>query len=117
MDETQQGLSAVAQQSLPQGKRVNRERDAINNRVPALRFAGFHRLKIALDQPLVAQRPETFQLGLTDPAAGAGKVLQDRVAIEALIQSNQFAQLVAAGLRKGAIDDGQFLGQENSFSI
>ena len=71
---------------LPQRKRINSERDAINQRVPAMGPSRFNRRQITLHQPRIAERPEFLQLALSDTPACGSKFLQEGFFCHALIQ-------------------------------
>ena len=64
----------TAEEALAQWQRVNGERDAINQRVPAVGLASFDRGEIALHQALVTERTKLLQLVLPYALAGGGKL-------------------------------------------
>ena len=80
------GLMAIAKQTLAQGERIYREGHTIDQSVPAMGLGILDGGEIALDEPLIAQRPKFLQLALTDAATGGGKTLQDRLAGQLLIE-------------------------------
>src|ERR1035437_3692081 len=58
VDEAARSLVGVTEQALPQGQRVNRERQAIDQSMPAASVAAVHGVDVTLQNPLIAQRAQ-----------------------------------------------------------
>src|SRR5882724_1076960 len=111
MNEAARGLTGVAEQSLAQGQRIDRQCQTINQGVPAVGLAAVNRRKIALHEAVVTQRAEALELALADAAARGSKVLEDGFAGELLVERDQLAQFIVRGVEKGALNDGQLDGR------
>lgn len=105
---TVQSLIGEGGQALPKRKGKHRERYAIDERVPAESFFGFNRMKVTLHEPMIAKRSQPREMQLADVLAGGGKLLEARLCGQALVESDQFAALVATGEAIRLKDRGQF---------
>src|SRR6266568_513833 len=103
----------VTEQTLPQRQRINRQRHAIDESVPAVCPATFHRLQITLDQALVPQRPQLFQLSLSYEPAGGSKISQHFLVCQSLIQRDELAHFIVRGVSVSALNSGQFHRQQD----
>src|ERR1700722_9570282 len=103
----------VTKEALAQGQGINRERQTINQSMPATGFALFDSGEVTLDEALIAQRAESLKLALADAAAGGSEVLQDGFEGQFLVKGNQLAQFIATGIEKSASNGGQFERLQN----
>ena len=103
----------ITEQTLPQRQRINRQRQPIDQSVPAVCPASFHRLQITLDQSLVPQRPQLLQLTLSYAPAGGSKISQHFLARQSLVERDELAHFIARGVSVSALNSGQFHRQQD----
>src|SRR5437016_1441670 len=75
-------------------------------RLPAVGRAGLDGVEIALNDALIAERTQLLHLGLSDAPAGSGELLKFSFARKLLIEGDEFAQFVAAGMAMSGFDRG-----------
>ncbi len=117
VNETAGGLETVSEQSLSQWHGVQRERQAIHERVPRAGFTAFDAFEVAADDALIAQRTESQQFSATDAMAGFGEGTERRFAGQLAIEFSQFADFMARRVIEGALDGGEFVGEEDALLV
>jgi len=111
--EAQERLFFVTGESLQDGQGIDGKGDAEDEGVPAMGGGFLDGAKVALEQAVIAQRAQPFELVLSYPAAGAGKGTQHWLIGHGLIEGDEFACFVPAGMAEGPLDGGQLEGNQN----
>lgn len=104
----------VTEQSLAQRQGINREGEAVNECMPAVGFSVFNSREVSLHDALITQRSKFLQLCLADAAAWGGKIPEDGFTGEFLVERDEFAKFVTAGVSVGGFNGGQFEWQQNA---
>ena len=113
LQEAAGGLLRVTDEPLSQGQRIDGEGQPIDQSVPAVGFAAFDGAKVSLDDALVAQRAQALQLALAGKAAGGGEILEHGFTGHLTVASDEFADFIAAGVVKRALDGRKFERLQN----
>jgi hypothetical protein len=114
LQEAARGLLGVTDEALSQRQRIDRQRDAIDEGVPAVGFAAFDGGEVALDDAFVAEGAESLQLAQSRATAGGGKFLEDGLVRQFVVPRDEFADFVLPGVGEGALDGGEFEGLEDA---
>lgn len=76
--------------------------------MPTVSFVVSNCGEIALDKTLVAQRTQALKLALANTATGFREIFQQRFSGDLLVECNQFAKFIVAGVIEGVSNSGQF---------
>src|SRR4051812_19595051 len=104
MNKPAQRLACIIEQTLPDRHRIQSEGQPVDQRMPGVGASLFGRQQITLRQPLVAERPEPLQLPASYPLTRRGEIARDLHGADFLIEGNQLAGLIAAGMIIGSLD-------------
>lgn len=113
LDKSEQSLVAVMHESLPQGKRVDRKKYPVNERVPTGGLASLDRLVELFDATEVFERAQFPELVAPHSLAGLRERAQGRVVAELPVQSHQLPSLITCRHAVGLENSRHFEGKHH----